>query len=93
MLAMPDCCFSFSLKEDWQKENKPEPPPSVPIRSSTGLTAGNLLKDAQKLSESHRHCPYAEIWQHGDNGDVQVGAHFVGKISHVNHPSHFSGLD
>lgn len=68
--AVPQCCGTFeerNLRYGADFDGKlPPPPEPLSIRSDTGLTLGDLVSFADKISEDHRQCPYGAHWHHDD---------------------------
>ena len=45
------------------------------------FTIGDLLLTARKLSNEHRHCPFAAEKEHNQDGEVCVGTYFKGYLA------------
>lgn len=55
-------------------------PPAQDVSNANGLTVGDLYDYTEKLLDQHRNCSAAYSGLLEDDGTVQVGVRFVGKI-------------
>ena len=84
MLALPQCCDSFNKLRnmyDDDPRDPPDPPGPVVMRSSTGLTVGDLLRVGRQLYADHRYCPYANERLHDQHGNVHSDVEFIGTLT------------
>lgn len=84
MGAIPKCCGNIAgvgqgMLVPGLRFPKPK---AIKMSSETGLTLGDLVDAAQKISQEHRSCPYALSGMHNpDSGFVRAVISFYGKLA------------
>lgn len=73
MQITPRCCEDMLLRRSYDYEDLPEAPEPIRISSPNGLTLGDVLDAAERVTESHKCCPYAAShWHNYDTGAVET---------------------
>ncbi|KAK3722242.1 hypothetical protein LTR37_002675 [Vermiconidia calcicola] len=81
MQVTASCCSREHTKERAVSRGLPPPPAPTVIRSTTGLTLGDILDAEDKMMRDHASCPYASAYLLDyQNGLVRLDVNFQGVL-------------